>query len=176
MSPLPLCLPSLGPPTHSSSVKLSQLMVAPSAEGVCSSELEHTTCSHLQIPVQSSQMQLVKTPRETASSFQTRVLSNLHATVLAAVLIRCSVTQSCPTLGDPMDCSTPGLPVLHHFPELAPTHVHQVGDAIQPSRPLSSPSPLVFNLSKHQGLSNESILHIRWPKYWELQLQHQSFQ
>ena len=140
------------------------------------SELELTTCSHLQIPVQSSQMQLVKTPRETASSFQTRVLSNLHATVLAAVLICCSVTQSCPALGDPMDCSTPGFPVLHHFPELASTHVHQVGDAIQPSRHLSSPSTLVFNLSKHQGLSNESILHIRWPKYWELQLQHQAFQ
>ena len=63
-----------------------------------------------------------------------------------------SVAQSCPTLGDPMDCSTPGLPVHHQFPELTQTHVHRLGDAIQPSHPLSSPSPLAFNLSQHQGL------------------------
>ena len=66
----------------------------------------------------------------------------------------------------PMDCSTPGFPVHHHLPQLAQTHVHQGGDAIQPSHPLSSPSPSTFNLSQHQGLSNESVLHIRWPKYW----------
>ena len=64
----------------------------------------------------------------------------------------CSVTQSCPTLYDPMDCSTPGLPVLHHLPELAQTHVHWVSDAIQPSHPLSSSSLPAFNLSQHQGL------------------------
>ena len=63
-----------------------------------------------------------------------------------------SVAQSCPTLCDPMDYSTPGLPTLHHFPDLAQTHVHWVGDAIQPSHPLSSPSPSAFNLSQHQGL------------------------
>ena len=63
----------------------------------------------------------------------------------------CSVTQLCPTLQDPMDCSTPGFPVHHHLPELIQTHVHQVGDAIQPSHPLSSSSP-AFNLSQHQGL------------------------
>ena len=62
-----------------------------------------------------------------------------------------SVTQSCPTLCDPIDCSTPGLPVHHHLLELAQTHVHRVSDAIQPSHPLSSPSP-AFNLSQHQGL------------------------
>ena len=77
-----------------------------------------------------------------------------------------SVVQSCPTLCDPMDCSTPGLPVHHHLPEFAQTHVHRVGDAIQPSHPLSSPSPPAFNLSLHQGLSNELALHIKWPKYW----------
>ena len=60
----------------------------------------------------------------------------------------------------------PGFPVHHELPELAQTHVNQVGDAIQPSHPLSSPSPPAFNLSQHQGLSNESVLHIRWPKYW----------
>ena len=63
-----------------------------------------------------------------------------------------SVAQSCPTLCDPMDCSTPGLPVHHQLPKLAQTHVHWVSDAIQPSHPLSSPSSPVFNLSQHQGL------------------------
>ena len=62
-----------------------------------------------------------------------------------------SVAQSCPTLCNPMDCSTPGFPVHHQLPELAQTHVHQVGDDIQPSHPLSSPSP-ALNLSQHQGL------------------------
>ena len=75
------------------------------------------------------------------------------------------VAQSCPTLCDPMDCSTPGFPVHHQLLELFQAHVHRVGDAIQPSHPLSSPSP-VFNLSQHQGFSSESVLHIRWPKYW----------
>ena len=68
-------------------------------------------------------------------------------------------------LCNPMDRSTPGLPVLHQLPELAQTHVHRVGDAIQPSHPLSSPSP-AFNLSQHRVFSNKSVLHIRWPKYW----------
>ena len=77
-----------------------------------------------------------------------------------------SVSQSCPTLCDPMNRSTPGLPVHHQLPEFTQTHVCQVGDAIQPSRPLSSPSP-AFNLSQSQGLfSNELALRIRWPKFW----------
>ena len=63
-----------------------------------------------------------------------------------------SVTQSCPTLCDPMNGSTPGLHVHHQFPELTQTHVHRVGDAIQPSHPLQSPSPLAPNPSQHQGL------------------------
>ena len=61
-------------------------------------------------------------------------------------------TQSCLTLFNPMDCSTPGFPVLHHLLELAQTHVHCVSDAIQPSHPLPSPSPPAFNLSQRQGL------------------------
>ena len=77
-----------------------------------------------------------------------------------------SVTQSCLTLCDPMNCSMPGLPVHHQLPEFIQTHIHWVGDAIQPSHPLSSPSPPAFNFSQHQGLSNESALCIRWPKYW----------
>ena len=63
-----------------------------------------------------------------------------------------SAAQSCPTLCDPMDCSTPGLPVHHHLPEFAQTHVHGVGDVIQPPHPQSSPSPPTFNLALHQGL------------------------
>ena len=63
-----------------------------------------------------------------------------------------SVTQSCPTVCYPMNHSTPGLPVHHHLPEFNQTHVHRVSDAIQPSHPLSSPSPHAFNLSQHQGI------------------------
>ena len=63
-----------------------------------------------------------------------------------------SVTQSCLTLCDPMDCSPPGLPVHHQHSEFTQTHVHQVSDAIQPSHALSSPSPPTFDLSQHQGL------------------------
>ena len=63
-----------------------------------------------------------------------------------------SGAQLCPTLWDPMDCSTPGLLVHKQLPEFTQTHVHWVSDAIQPSHPLSSPSPLAFNLSQHQGL------------------------
>ena len=90
--------------------------------------------------------------------------------------ICCSLAQSCLTFWDPMDCSMPGFPVLHRLPELAQTHVHWVGDAIQPSYPLSSPSPPALNLSQHQGLFKwVSSLH-QVAKLLELQLQHQSFQ
>ena len=64
----------------------------------------------------------------------------------------CSVSQSCPSLWNSVDCSTPGFPVLHHFPELAQTHAHWVSDTIQPSHLLSFRSPPAFNLSRHQGL------------------------
>jgi len=63
-----------------------------------------------------------------------------------------SVSPLCLTLCDPMDCSTPGFPVYHQLPELTQTHGHRVGDAIQPSHPLLSPSPPGFNVSQHQGL------------------------
>ena len=78
----------------------------------------------------------------------------------------CLVAQSCLTLCHPMDWSTPGFPVHHQLLELTQTHVHWVRDAIPQSHPLSSPSPPAFNLSQHQGLSDESVLCIRWPKYW----------
>ena len=77
-----------------------------------------------------------------------------------------SVAQSCLTLCDPMNRSTPGLPVHHQLPEFTQIHVHQVSDAIQPSHPLSSPSPPAPNPSQHQSFSNESTLCVRWPKYW----------
>ena len=85
-----------------------------------------------------------------------------------------SVAQLCLTLCDPMDCSTPGFPVHHQLPELAQTHVHWAGDAIQPSHTLSSPSPPAFNLSQNQGLFQwVSYLH-QVAKVLELHLQHQS--
>ena len=87
-----------------------------------------------------------------------------------------SVTQLCPTLCDPMNRSTPGLPVHHQLPELTQTHVHWVGDAIQPSHPLPSPSPPTFNLSQHQGLFKWVSSSHQVAKVLELQLQHQSFQ
>ena len=65
-----------------------------------------------------------------------------------------------------MDGITPGFAVHHQLPELTQTHAHQDGDAIQPSHPLSSPSPPAPNPSQHQGFSSESTLHMRWPKYW----------
>ena len=86
-----------------------------------------------------------------------------------------SVTQSCPTLCDPMDSSTPGFPVYHQLLELAQTHVHGVSDTIQPSHPLSSPST-AFNLSQHQGLFKWVSSSNQVAEVLELQLQHQSFQ
>ena len=77
-----------------------------------------------------------------------------------------SVAQLGPTLCDPVDCGTPGFPVHHQLVELAQTHVHWVGDAIQPSHPLPSPSPLAFNLSQHRVFFSESVLCIRRPKCW----------
>ena len=71
-------------------------------------------------------------------------------------------------LCNPMNHSMPGLPVHHQLPKSTQTHVHWVGDAIQPSLPLSSPSPPAYNLSKHQVFPNELALHIRWPKFWSL--------
>ena len=87
-----------------------------------------------------------------------------------------SVTQSCPTLCDLMNRSTPGLPVHHELPESTQTHVHRVSDAIQPSHPLSSPSPPAPNPSQHQGLFQWINSSHEVAKVLEFQLQHQSFQ
>ena len=87
-----------------------------------------------------------------------------------------SVTQSCLTLCDPTDYSMPGFTVHHQLPELAQTHVHQVGEAIQPSHPLCSPSPPAFHLSQHQNLFQWVSSSHQVNKLLEFQLQHQSFQ
>ena len=73
---------------------------------------------------------------------------------------------SCVTLCDPVNHSTPGLPVHHQLPGSTQTHVHRVGDAIQPSHLLSSPSPPASTFTSIRVFSNESALHIRWPEYW----------
>ena len=86
------------------------------------------------------------------SSFQEVVKKRLSAVNYNYSVQFSSVSQLCPTLCDPMDCSTPGLPVHHQLPEPAQIYVHRVSDAIQSSHPLSSPNLPAFNLSQHQGL------------------------
>ena len=97
------------------------------------------------------------------------------------LIIRCSVqfssvTQSCPTLWDPTNHSSPGLPVHQQLPEFTQTHVHRVGDAIQPSHLLPTSCPFAFNLSQHQGLFKWVSSSHQVAKVLEFQLQHQSFQ
>ena len=87
-----------------------------------------------------------------------------------------SVAQSCPTLCDPMNCSTPDLPVHHQLPEFTQTHVHRVSDAIQPSHPWSSPSPPAPNPSQHQSLFQWVSSSHEVAKVLEFQLEHHSFQ
>ena len=87
-----------------------------------------------------------------------------------------SIIQSCPTLRNPMNRSMPGLPVHHQLPEFTQTHVHWVGDAIQPYHPLSSSSPPALNLSQHQDLFQGVSSSHQVAKVLEFQLQHQSFQ
>ena len=97
------------------------------------------------------------------SSIAGRVFYHLTTWEAPVIIVQfSSVTQSCLTLCDPMDCSTPGLPVQHQQLELTQTHVHWVGDAIQPPQPLPSPSPPTFNLSQHQHSINSSLkwLHL----------------
>ena len=101
-----------------------------------------------------------------------------HAgTLIHRCQLRCcrSVAQSCPTRGDPMDCSTPGLPVHHQLPEYTQTYIYWVGDAIQPSHPLLSSSPPTFNLPSIRVFSSESVICISWPNNG-VSAQHQSFQ
>ena len=104
-----------------------------------------------------------------ANSYNFKILDFLIATFS-------SVPQLCLTLCDPMNHSTPGLPVHHQIPEFAQTHVHRVNDAIQPSHPLSSPSPPAPNPSQHQSLFQWVNSSHEVAKVLDFQLQHQSFQ
>ena len=103
--------------------------------------------------------------------FKILLLHELQASVQFS-----SVTQSCPTLCNPMNHSTPGLPVHHQLPEFTQTHARRVGDAIQPSHPLSSPSPPAPNPSQHQGLFQWVNSSHEVSEVLEFQTEHQSFQ
>ena len=100
---------------------------------------------------------------------------NLYSKCLPSVQFS-SVAQSCLTLCDPMDCSMPGFPLHHQLTQRTQTHVHHVSDAIQPSHPLSSPSPPAFYLSQHQSLFEWVSSSHQVARVLEFQLQHQSFQ
>jgi len=104
----------------------------------------------------------------TESCLRPSILSDLSTEHIAAKHQFSSVTQSCPTLCDPMDTMpcTPGLPVHHQLPEFTQAHVHWVGAAIQPRHSLSSASPPTFKLSRHQGLFQWVSTSHQWPKYW----------
>ena len=94
-------------------------------------------------------------------------LDNSHLLLSLFYLVQfSSFSHSCQTLCDSMDCSMPGFPVHHQLLELTDTHLHRVCDAIQPSHPLLSPSPHASIFLSIRVFSNESVLHIRWPKYW----------
>ena len=82
----------------------------------------------------------------------------------------CSVVQSCPTICDPMDCSTPGLPVPHHLLKCAQVHAHCFSDAIQPSHPLTPLLLLPSIFPSIRDFSNKSAVHIRWPEYWNFSI------
>ena len=92
--------------------------------------------------------------------------SNIYMFESIFIIEFSSVAQLCPTLCNPMNCSTPGLPVYHQLPEFTQTHVHHVGEAIQPSHPPVVPFSSCFQLFPALVFSNEEVLRIRWPKYW----------
>ena len=111
--------------------------------------------------------------RKTPFIFNSLKLTYIHICMCSAQFSL--VTQLCLTLCDPNDCSTPCLPVHHQLPEFTQTHVHWLSDAIQPSNPLSSPSPPALNFSQHQGLFQWVTFLHQAAKVLELQLQQQSF-
>ena len=115
---------------------------------------------------------VVKTPAANARGMGSSLVRELRSHMLQFS----SVAQSYLSLCKPKECSMPGLPVHHQLPEVTQTHIHQVSDAIQPSHPLSSPSPPTFNLFQHQGLFKWVTSSHQVAEVLEFQLQHQSFQ
>ena len=149
---------SLPPPTLSHSSRLSQSAGLRSLNHIATVLIE-TLC----------QLFRIVTSMETATCAKYSQLYGVFSDDLYLQIYQfSSVTQLCPTLCDPMESSTTGFPVLHQFPELAQTHVHWVGNAIQTSHPLSLPSPPAFNLSQHQGLFKWVSSHqvAKVAKYW----------
>ena len=114
----------------------------------CAKKIYNSQCQHLR----------------SISDTSSRQKITLHIPLHLSVQFN-SVAQSCPTLCDSMNHSRPGLPVHRQLPEFTQTHVHRVSDAIQPSHPLLSPSPPAPNPSQIRVFSNDSTLHMRWPKY-----------
>ena len=103
--------------------------------------------------INSSALSILYSPTLTSKCLTLRHFLSLISSLLVGISVQfSSVTQSCPTLCNPMNRSMPGLPVHHQFPDFTQTHIHRVGDAIQPSYPLSSPSPPAPNPSQHQSL------------------------
>ena len=100
------------------------------------------------------------------SQLKKKIYSSVNGHIGCFRVLCRSVIKLCPALCDPMNCNTPGIPVLYCLLECAQIHVHWVSDAIQLSHPLSPPSPLAFSLSSIRVFSSESVLCIRWPKYW----------
>ena len=115
-------------------------------------------------------------PRDQILPHCSQILYHLSQQGGKIVLQFSSVIQSCLTLCYPMDCSMPGFPIHHKLPEFTQTHVHWVSNAIQPSHPLSSPSPPALNLSQHQGLFQWVSSSHQVAKVLQFQLRHQSFQ
>jgi len=129
-----------------------------------------------QQPALTPEMWVNKPSNDPRPSFWAAPASLGWAEVAVSTSSVSSVAQSCPTLCDPMNRSTPGLPVHHQLLEFTQTHVHRVSDAIQPSHPLSSPSPPAPNPSQHQSLFQWFSSSHEVAKVLEFQLQHQAFQ
>ena len=126
----------------------------------------------------SPQISMGSPTQKLSESSPFEILGRLHYkdTIVHIIQSVNSVAQSYLTLCYPVDCSMPGLPVHHQLPKFSQTHVHWVGDAIQLSHPLSSPSPPAFNLSQHQDLFQWVSSSHQVAKVLEFQIQHQSFQ
>ena len=159
--PLPRIYSTPCPGVHSNPLQFSSLE-NPMDGGACWATIHGVTNSR------TGDVEEGWVPETLRSGWHPRVVTGLHQFSW--------VTHSCLTLCNPMDYSTPGFPVHHQLPELAQTHVHRGGDAIQPSHPLSSPPPPAFNLSQHQGLFKWVSSSHQVANVLELQLQHHSFQ